>query len=43
MTILDILNVISGEMFYRNGWNVDALIHNLQMMIVLIGSNPFFS
>ena len=38
----DFMNVVVGEMLYIHGFNTDRLEQQLQLMIVMIGSNPFF-
>lgn len=39
----DILNLIAGELFASTGYSPDAVINQIQLMICMIGSNPFLS
>jgi len=38
----DLLNLIAGDMFYSNGYNPAILEQQIQLAIIMIGSNPFF-
>jgi hypothetical protein len=37
-----LLNLMADELFRPSGYNVDAVINNIQFAIVMICSNPFF-
>lgn len=38
----DLLNAVAGEMLFTANFDVDYLTQQIQLMIVMIGSNPFF-
>lgn len=37
-----LMNLMADELFRQSGYNIDAVINNIQLAIVMIGSNPFF-
>lgn len=39
----DLMNVVAGEMLFTNNFNTAMLEQQLQLTIIMIGSNPFFS
>lgn len=38
----DLMNAVAGEMLYMHGFTTVFLEQQVQLMIVMIGSNPFF-
>ena len=38
----DLMNVVAGEMLYMHGFTTVMLEQQVQFMICMIGSNPFF-
>jgi len=38
----DLMNVVAGEMLYTMGFNTAMFEQQIQLAIVMIGSNPFF-
>ena len=38
----DLANMVCGEMLFMNNFNTAILEQQIQLAIVMIGSNPFF-
>lgn len=38
----DLMNMVAGEMLFANNFNTMLLEQQIQLAIVMIGSNPFW-
>jgi len=39
----DLLNAVAGEMLFTMNYDIEYFMQQIQLMIVMIGSNPFWS
>ncbi len=38
----DLLNLVCGEMLFASGFNPEYMEQQFRLMIIMVGSNPFF-